>query len=157
MTGNQKIMERTVLVIEDDHLNMKLMRSLLGLGGYRMVEAGDAETGLRLAVEHKPDLILMDVQLPGLDGLSATRRLKENPELAAIPVIALTGLAMEGDREKALDAGCQDYISKPINTRSFLGSLGALLVPEETYRRTRTGTGAFRIISPTLQSRPGGG
>jgi CheY-like chemotaxis protein len=67
-------MERTVLVVEDDHLNMKLMRSLMGLGGYRMLEAIDAETGLRLAAEHRPDLILMDVQLPGLDGLSATRR-----------------------------------------------------------------------------------
>jgi two-component system, cell cycle response regulator len=124
-------MERTVLVIEDDHMNMKLMRSLMGLGGYRMLEATDAETGLRLAAEHRPDLILMDVQLPGLDGLSATRRLKETPELTSIPVIALTGLAMEGDREKALAAGCQDYISKPINTRSFLDSIGALLVPEK--------------------------
>jgi len=140
-------MECTVLVIEDDHLNMKLMRSLLGLGGYRMLEAGDAETGLRLAVEHKPDLILMDVQLPGLDGLSATRRLKENPELAAIPVIALTGLAMEGDREKALDAGCQDYISKPINTRSFLGSLGALLVPEEKTTTPEPEPGPFASFS----------
>ena len=124
-------MEHTVLVVEDDHMNMKLMRSLLGLGGYRVLEAGEAETGLRMAAEQRPDLILMDVQLPGLDGLSATRRLKEDPELADIPVIALTGLAMEGDREKALAAGCRDYISKPINTRSFLDSLGTLLVPEE--------------------------
>jgi len=123
-------MERTVLVIEDDHMNMKLMRSLMGLGGYRMLEATDAETGLHLAAEHRPDLILMDVQLPGLDGLSATRRLKENSDLTTIPVIALTGLAMEGDREKALEAGCQDYISKPINTRSFLDSIGALLLPK---------------------------
>ena len=122
-------MERTILVIEDDHLNMKLMRGLLGLGGYRMLEAVEAESGLRLAAEHRPDLILMDVNLPGLDGLSATRRLKADPELAAIPVIALTGLAMEGDREKALDAGCGDHITKPINTRSFLDSLGALLAP----------------------------
>ncbi len=122
-------MERTVLVIEDDHLNMKLMRGLLGLGGYRMLEAVEAESGLRLAAEHRPDLILMDVNLPGLDGLSATRRLKADPELATIPVIALTGLAMEGDREKALEAGCRDHITKPINTRNFLDSLGALLTP----------------------------
>ncbi|MDJ0885149.1 MAG: response regulator, partial [Desulfobacterales bacterium] len=122
-------MERTVLVIEDDHLNMKLMRGLLGLGGYRMLEAAEAESGLRMAAEHRPDLILMDVNLPGLDGLSATRRLKADPELATIPVIALTGLAMEGDREKALEAGCGDYITKPINTRSFLDGLGALLTP----------------------------
>ena len=122
-------MERTILVIEDDHLNMKLMRGLLGLGGYRMLEAAEAETGLRMAAEHRPDLILMDVNLPGLDGLSATRRLKADPELAAIPVIALTGLAMEGDREKALDAGCLDHITKPINTRSFLDGLGSLMTP----------------------------
>ena len=107
-------MERTVLVIEDDHLNMKLMRGLLGLGGYRMLEAVEAESGLRLAAEHRPDLILMDVNLPGLDGLSATRRLKADPELATIPVIALTGLAMEGDRERCLVAGMDDYVAKPV-------------------------------------------
>ncbi len=122
-------MERTVLVIEDDPLNMKLMRGLLGLGGYRMLEADEAETGLQMAAEHRPDIILMDVNLPGLDGLSATRRLKADPALAAIPVIALTGLAMEGDREKALEAGCMDHITKPINTRNFLDGLGALLTP----------------------------
>ena len=122
-------MERTVLVIEDDPLNMKLMRGLLGLGGYRMLEADEAESGLQMAAEHRPDIILMDVNLPGLDGLSATRRLKADPDLAAIPVIALTGLAMEGDREKALEAGCMDHITKPINTRRFLDGLGALLAP----------------------------
>ncbi len=122
-------MEHTVLVIEDDPLNMKLMRGLLGLGGYRMLEADKAETGLQMAADHRPDLILMDVHLPGLDGLSATRRLKADPELAAIPVIALTGLAMEGDREKALEAGCMDHITKPINTRSFLEDLGLFLAP----------------------------
>ncbi|MDJ0720744.1 MAG: response regulator [Desulfobacterales bacterium] len=122
-------MEHTVLVIEDDPLNMKLMRGLLGLGGYRMLEADKAETGLQMAADHRPDLILMDVHLPGLDGLSATRRLKADPELAAIPVIALTGLAMEGDREKALEAGCMDHITKPINTRSFLEGLGSFLAP----------------------------
>ncbi len=122
-------MERTVLVIEDDPLNMKLMRGLLGLGGYRMLEADEAESGLQMAAKHRPDIILMDVNLPGLDGLSATRRLKADPDLAAIPVIALTGLAMEGDREKALEAGCMDHITKPIDTRRFLDGLGALLAP----------------------------
>jgi two-component system cell cycle response regulator len=146
MTGKQN-MNRTVLVIEDDHLNMKLMRSLLGLGGYRMLEAAEAETGLRLAAEHRPDLILMDVHLPGLDGLTATRRLKQDPTLAAIPVIALTGLAMEGDREKALEAGCQDYITKPINTRSFLDSLGTMLVPQANTARAAP-------VSPAAANRP---
>jgi two-component system cell cycle response regulator len=124
-------MKRTVLVIEDDPMNMKLMRSLLGIGGYHVLEAAEAETGLRMAAETHPDLILMDIHLPGLDGLSATRRLKEIPQLAEIPVIALTGLAMEGDREKAFAAGCQDYISKPINTRNFLDNLGSLMMPSK--------------------------
>ena len=116
-------MGNKVLVVEDDHLNMKLMRSLLGLGGYDIYEATEAETALRMAAEHRPDLILMDIQLPGLDGLSATRQLKADPALKDIPVVALTGLAMEGDREKALAAGCDDYITKPINTRNFLENL----------------------------------
>ncbi len=145
-------MEHTVLVIEDDPLNMKLMRGLLGLGGYRMLEADKAETGLQMAADHRPDLILMDVHLPGLDGLSATRRLKADPELAAIPVIALTGLAMEGDREKALDAGCMDHITKPINTRSFLKGLGSLLAPghEQAVAETPTQGVARRQYSRVL-------
>lgn len=122
-------MPHTILVVEDDHLNMKLMRSILTLGHYQILEAGEAETGLELAAKHRPDLILMDIQLPGLDGLSATRHLKQTPELANIPVIALTGLAMDGDRENALAAGCDDYISKPINTRTFLASIGQQLAP----------------------------
>ena len=140
--------ERTVLVVEDDHLNMKLMRSLLGLGGYRVLEATDAETGLQLAAEHRPDLILMDVQLPGLDGLSATRRLKEDPDLAGIPVIALTGLAMDGDREKAFQAGCRDYISKPINTRNFLASLGQLLTADSAVESPKAGTSSVSYQKP---------
>jgi two-component system, cell cycle response regulator len=124
-------MAHTILVVEDDHLNMKLMRSILNLGHYQILEAGEAETGLELAAKHHPDLILMDIQLPGLDGLTATRRLKQTPELADIPVIALTGLAMDGDRENALAAGCDDYISKPINTRTFLASIGQQLAPAE--------------------------
>jgi len=124
-------MSHTILVVEDDHLNMKLMRSILALGHYQILEAGEAEIGLELAARHHPDLILMDIQLPGLDGLSATRRLKQTPELANIPVIALTGLAMDGDRENALAAGCDDYISKPINTRTFLASINERLAPVE--------------------------
>jgi CheY-like chemotaxis protein len=133
-------MSHTILVVEDDHLNMKLMRSILALGHYQILEAGEAETGLELAARHHPDLILMDIQLPGLDGLSATRRLKQTPELANIPVIALTGLAMDGDRENALAAGCDDYISKPINTRTFLASISERLAPVEAGART-TGCG----------------
>jgi CheY-like chemotaxis protein len=115
--------EKRILVIEDNELNMKLVRSLLQIGKYQVVEAPDAETGIRLAQEHHPALILMDIQLPGMDGLSATRLIKEDGGLKEIPVVALTSYAMQGDDEKALEAGCNGYIAKPINTRTFLETL----------------------------------
>ncbi len=109
----------TVLVIEDNELNMKLVRSLLGIENYRVLEAVDAETGIQMAGEHHPDLILMDIQLPGMDGLSATQIMKKDPELKDVPVVALTSYAMQGDDKKATEAGCEYYITKPINTRKF--------------------------------------
>ena len=109
----------TVLVIEDNELNMKLVRSLLGIENYRVLEAVDAETGIQMACEHHPDLILMDIQLPSMDGLSATRIIKKDPELKDVPVVALTSYAMQGDDKKAAEAGCEYYITKPINTRKF--------------------------------------
>ena len=118
----------TVLVIEDNEMNMKLARSLLQLGKYRVLEASDAENGIKLAQEHHPDLILMDIQLPGMDGLTATREIKNDPAVKDITVIALTSYAMQGDEEKAKDAGCAGYISKPIDTRSFLETVGQFLV-----------------------------
>ena len=115
--------EKVVLVVEDNALNMKLIRSLLQMGKYRVLEAEDAETGLALARQSRPDLILMDIQLPGMDGLAATRALKEDPGLREIPVLALTAHAMQGDELKALEAGCSGYITKPIDTRNFLKTL----------------------------------
>jgi two-component system cell cycle response regulator len=111
----------TILVIEDNEMNMKLVRSILMLSRYRVLEAVNAEDGIQLAREHNPELILMDIQLPGMDGLSATRIIKKDPALKAIPVVALTSYAMPGDDKKALEAGCEAYITKPIDTRSFLG------------------------------------
>jgi CheY-like chemotaxis protein len=111
---------KTILVIEDNELNMKLVRSLLKMSSYVMVEAGDAETGIGLARERKPDLILMDIQLPGMDGLSATKILKADPSLKDTMIIALTSHAMEGDDKKVREAGCDGYITKPIDTRNFL-------------------------------------
>lgn len=111
---------RTVLIIEDDELNMKLLRGLLMIGNYRVLEAVDAETGLETARRRPPDLILMDIQLPGMDGLSATRIIVEDPVLKDIPVVALSSYAMESDKEKACAAGCKEYITKPISTRNFL-------------------------------------
>ena len=111
---------KTVLVIEDNALNMKLVKSLLQIGKYGVLEARDAETGIHLARNNHPDLILMDIQLPGMDGLNATRLIKEDNALKHIPVVALTSYAMQGDEEKAQDAGCVGYITKPIETRTFL-------------------------------------
>ena len=114
---------KTILVIEDNELNMKLVRSLLRIGNYEMLEAIDAETGIKLTRQHMPDLILMDIQLPGMDGLRATRILKEDPNLDEIPVVAVTSYAMQGDDEKATEAGCAGYITKPINTKEFLKTI----------------------------------
>jgi CheY-like chemotaxis protein len=118
----------TVLVIENNEMNMKLVRSLLQIGKYSVLEAIDAENGIQLAREHHPDLILMDIQLPGMDGLTATREIKNDPAVKDISVVALTSYAMEGDEEKAMDAGCAGYIAKPIDTRSFLETVGQFLV-----------------------------
>ena len=116
-----------VLVIEDNKLNMKLVRDLLKIGKYQVFEAEDAETGIELAQVHKPDLILMDIQLPGINGLDATKILKEKTKFSSIPIIALTGCAMRGDKKKALDAGCVGYITKPIDTRAFLEKIAQFL------------------------------
>ena len=112
--------QKTILVIEDNELNMKLVRGLLSTTKYKMIEAVDAETGLVMVREHRPDLIFMDIQLPGMDGLSATKAIKSEESIKDIPVVALTSYAMNGDKEKALEAGCSGYITKPIDTKHFL-------------------------------------
>ncbi len=108
-----------VAVIEDNDLNMKLVKTLLDIAGFDVIAAQDAETGIDLIREHGPDLILMDVQLPGIDGFSATKIIKQDETLKSIPVVTLTSYAMEGDKDKATQAGCTGYISKPIDTRNF--------------------------------------
>jgi CheY-like chemotaxis protein len=118
---------KTILVIEDNEMNMKLMRAVLQLGPYRMVEAADAETGLDLARNDPPDLILMDIQLPGRDGLSATRILKADHELRGIPVIAITGFAMEADKKNAMNIGFAAYIVKPFSVKTLLETIAATL------------------------------
>ncbi|MFH0728819.1 MAG: response regulator [Pseudomonadota bacterium] len=124
--------EKTVLVIEDNELNMKLVLALLKIGNHRALAAYDAKTGISLAIEHVPDLILMDIQLPDMDGLSATRRIKDNPVTSAVPVIALTGFAMAEDEKKALAAGCDGYMSKPIDTKSFLKTIEGHMLEKNT-------------------------
>ena len=110
---------KTILIIEDNQLNMKLVKTLLQIEKHQVLEAGSAENGLEIAKERLPDLILMDIQLPGMNGLEATRIIKEDPEMTNIPVVALTSFAMQGDEEKAISAGCEGYITKPIDTREF--------------------------------------
>ena len=97
------------------------------LGNFEVIEAKDAETGINLAKKTNPDLILMDIQLPGMDGLEATRNIRQDPELKRIPIIALTSYAMHGDEEKAKAAGCTGYMAKPIDTRGFLNVIGGFL------------------------------
>lgn len=122
----------TILVIEDNELNMMLTNDLLEVEGYRILQAVDAETGIEIAREKHPDLILMDLALPRLDGLSAVRMLKRDPRTRDIPVVALTAHAMVGDEQKALDAGCVGYIAKPIDVNGFSRRIQSYLTPKET-------------------------
>ena len=121
---------KTILVVEDNELNMKLVRGLIKIGKYCMLEATDAESGIEQIREQCPDLVLMDIQLPGMDGLSATKIIKQDPALKDIPVVALTSYAMQGDEEKALEAGCRGYIAKPIDTRKFLETVAQYLTDD---------------------------
>jgi len=120
--------EKSVLVIEDNRLNMKLVRALLKIGDYRILEAINAETGIRLTREHRPDLVLIDIQLPDMDGLKATRIIKDDPAMKDIPVVAITSYAMQGDEEKAFEAGCAGFITKPIDTRNFLETISQFIM-----------------------------
>ena len=117
----------TVLVIEDNAANMKLAAFLLQSVGHTVLCAVDAETGLTLARADQPDLILMDLQLPGMDGLAATALLKQDQATAAIPIIALTAMAMKADREKSQLAGCDVYIAKPLRYRELYAAIDTLL------------------------------
>jgi CheY-like chemotaxis protein len=108
-----------ILIVDDNQLNLKLTRILLEKNGYLVRTAGDGNEALALLAEFSPRLILMDVQLPGMDGLEVTRRIKSNPSMSAIIVVALTAYAMKGDEEKARAAGCDGYITKPIDTRTL--------------------------------------
>lgn len=119
----------SILIIEDNAANMKLAVLLLRNAGHTPLCATDAESGLTLARAEHPDLILMDIQLPGMDGLTATALLKEDPVTASIPVIALTAMAMSTDKAKALQAGCNDYIAKPLRYQDLYSAINRLLDP----------------------------
>ena len=117
-----------VLVVEDNPANLKLTTLLLHSAGHTVLTAVDAETGLRLARDEQPHLILMDIQLPGMDGLAATAILKHDPATASIPVIALSALAMKADEERSRNAGCDAYIVKPLRYKELYAVMERLLV-----------------------------
>ena len=119
--------DNSILVIEDDERNMKLIRGVLQLGKGQILEAKSAEEGIQLARVHHPNLILMDIRLPGMNGLEATRFIKDDPELKDIPVVALTAYADEEDEKEAIDSGCIAFIPKPIDTRNFRKKIAMLL------------------------------
>ena len=117
-----------ILVIEDNSTNMKLVRELLEHAGFAVLEATDAEGGIALALEERPDLILMDVNLPGSDGLAATRLLRQsNSPIAQTPIIALTAHAMPDDEQKALDAGCDAYLAKPLRYQQLIATISRFI------------------------------
>ena len=120
-------MTHSILVVDDHPTNLKLVSDVLAFEGHRILKAVDAETALELLSTTLPDLILLDIALPGMDGLTLTRRLKADPRTAAVPVVAVTAFAMVGDEMKALEAGCDGYIAKPIDTRALPGQVTAFL------------------------------
>ena len=118
---------KKVLIVEDNDLNMKLFNDLLEAHGYATLQTRDGIEALKMAREHRPDLILMDIQLPEISGLEVTKWLKEDDDLRAIPVIAVTAFAMKGDEEKIRSGGCEAYIAKPISVASFLRTVERFL------------------------------
>ena len=120
-------MAKTVLIVEDNELNMKLFHDLLEAHGYNTVQTRNGIDVMALARQHRPDLILMDIQLPEVSGLEVTRWLKDDDELRGIPVIAITAFAMKGDEERIREGGCEAYLSKPISVTKFLETVRTYL------------------------------
>ncbi len=120
-------MSKRILVVEDHEDNRQILRDLLASAGYEMIEAENGEAGVAAAAAHHPDLILMDIQLPILDGYEATRRIKSDPALKAIPIIVVTSYALSGDEDKARLAGCDAYVAKPYSPRLLLARIREFL------------------------------
>ncbi len=154
---------KRILYIEDNFQNRRLVKKLLRLSGYEMLEAEDGLQGIAIAAREHPDLILMDINLPGIDGMEATSRLKSSSDLGNIPIVALTAAAMRGDRERIIAAGCDGYLQKPIDNvllintvRSFIGTAEAVAVqPPSQETRPANGTGQTVVVeSPQEEPRP---
>jgi two-component system cell cycle response regulator DivK len=122
-------LKKTILVVEDNILNMKLFHDLLEMGGYNVLQAKNGMEGWRMAREQHPNMILMDIQLPGVDGLEVTRWLKADENLKSIPVIAVTAFTMSGEEKKILESGCDAYVTKPISLSNFLETIERFDVP----------------------------
>lgn len=122
-----RAMPKKILIVEDNDLNMKLFNDLLEAQGYDTLQSKNGREALALARRHRPDLILMDIQLPEISGLQVTKWLKDDDELRMIPVVAITAFAMKGDEEKIRDGGCEAYIAKPISVASFLHTVARFL------------------------------
>jgi two-component system cell cycle response regulator DivK len=120
-------MNKTVLIVEDNELNMKLFHDLLDAHGYATLQTKDGMEALALARQHRPDLILMDIQLPEVSGLEVTKWIKEDENLRSIPVVAVTAFAMKGDEEKMREGGCEAYIAKPISVGKFIETVRRFL------------------------------
>jgi two-component system cell cycle response regulator DivK len=114
---------RRILVVDDQEDNRRILRDLLTAAGFDVIEAADGEGAVAQAVADTPDLILMDIQLPGIDGYEATRRIKSSAALRSTPLIAVTSYALSGDEGRALEAGCDDYVTKPFSPRALLGKV----------------------------------
>jgi two-component system cell cycle response regulator DivK len=127
--GSARFMKKTILIVEDNELNMKLFHDLLEANGYATVQTRSGSEALKLAREHRPDLILMDIQLPEVSGLEVTKWIKDDEELRSIPVVAVTAFAMKGDEERIRAGGCEAYISKPISVGKFLETVRSFLGP----------------------------
>jgi two-component system cell cycle response regulator DivK len=120
-------MSKCILVVEDQEDNRQILRDLLGSAGYELTEAENGEEAVAAVAKRRPDLILMDIQLPIMDGYEATRRIRTNPDLKSVPIIAVTSYALAGDEDKALSAGCNGYVTKPYSPRDLLAKVRAYL------------------------------
>ncbi|UCH42159.1 MAG: response regulator [Dehalococcoidales bacterium] len=121
-------MDKKILVVEDNPLNMKLIEMTLKPRGYVLLKASDGQEAFITAVTEHPDLIIMDIQLPGVNGLDVTRKLRETPSVSDTPIIGVTAYAMKGDREKIIEAGCDAYLSKPVDTRQLPELIAKMLL-----------------------------
>ena len=124
-------MNERILIVEDNPQNMNVFEMVLRAKGYTLLKATDGEEALDMALSGRPDLIIMDIQIPGMNGLEVTRKLRENSAFSRIPIIAVSAYAMKGDREKAIEAGCNAYLSKPFNIHELTGLIAEMLLQRQ--------------------------